>query len=155
MKSIIVCASVSHGNTKKVADAMSEVLDAPVLSPAQVRVEDLESCDLVGFGSGIYYQRFHPQLLRLVRSLPITRRGRAFIFATSGFSEPPFRRYTRSLRRLLERKGFDVRDAYQCRGFDTSLPFKLVGGVRRGRPDEQDIAGAREFAANLREHSSS
>ena len=35
MKSLIVCASKSHGNTRRVADRMAEVLDAEVVSPSR------------------------------------------------------------------------------------------------------------------------
>jgi hypothetical protein len=33
MKVLIVCVSVSNGNTRKVADAMADVLDARVIEP--------------------------------------------------------------------------------------------------------------------------
>jgi flavodoxin len=33
MKSLIICVSKSHGNTRRVADRMAEVLDAEVVNP--------------------------------------------------------------------------------------------------------------------------
>ncbi|MGB3985262.1 MAG: flavodoxin, partial [Limnochordia bacterium] len=38
---------------------------------------------------------------------------------------------------------------YGCRGFDTFGPFKLVGGIAKGHPNENDIAGAVKFFAGL------
>lgn len=35
MKAVIVCASVSHGNTRRVADTMARVLGAKVVSPEE------------------------------------------------------------------------------------------------------------------------
>ncbi|MFE2248691.1 NADPH-dependent FMN reductase family protein [Streptomyces lavendulae] len=55
MKTVIVCASVSHGNTGRVADSMAQVLDAKVVSPEQADLTELADADLVGFGSGVFY----------------------------------------------------------------------------------------------------
>ncbi|MFD3745534.1 flavodoxin family protein [Nocardia sp. NPDC058633] len=149
MKVIIVCKSVSHGNTQRVAEAMSQVLGGRIVAPADVDPAELAGCDLVGFGSGIYNMAFHPELRRFIAALPTGLQGTAFVFRTSGFAEPPFRRYTTTLTRSIERKGFDVVDTFGCRGFDTWLPLRLVGGIRKGHPDAADIAAARAFAENL------
>ncbi|MDT0451002.1 flavodoxin family protein [Streptomyces hesseae] len=150
MRAVIVCTSVSHGNTKRIADVMGRVLEARVVEPEQVDVAELAAYDLVGFGSGIFTQNVHPRLSRFVQSLPEGRYRKAFVFTTSGLPEPPFRPHTRSLVRLLERKGFDVSDTFQCRGYDTWLPFKLVGGIKKGRPDATDLEAARAFAEGLK-----
>ncbi|MCC3770009.1 flavodoxin family protein [Streptomyces sp. UNOC14_S4] len=150
MKAVIVCASVSHGNTKRVADVMGQVLGAAVVDPEHVDMAELAACDLVGFGSGIFSGRFHPRLREFVGSLPAGERGRAFVFATSGLPEVPFRPFTRPLVRLLQRKGFAVSDTFSCRALDTWLPFRLVGGINKGRPDVTDLAAARTFAEGLR-----
>ncbi|MFE1591205.1 flavodoxin family protein [Nocardia sp. NPDC058705] len=149
MKVTLVCKSVSHGNTQRVAEAMGQVLGARIVAPADIDPAELADCDLVGFGSGIFYQSFHPELRRFVASLPTRHQGKAFVFCTSGFAEPPFRRYVTALTESLERKGFDVVDAFDCRGLDTMLPFSLVGGVSKGHPDTTDLAAARAFAENL------
>ena len=39
MKALIVCVSVSHTNTKKVARAIAEVIHADVVEPEDVDVE--------------------------------------------------------------------------------------------------------------------
>jgi len=39
MKTLIVCLSVHHGNTKKIADAMAAVLDAEVIGPGDANGE--------------------------------------------------------------------------------------------------------------------
>lgn len=78
------------------------------------------------------------------------RRGAAFVFVTSGFPEGRRRLFSRPLVRVLEGKGFGVAGIFSCRGFDTFLPFKLVGGVRKDRPDAADLAAAHPFAEGLR-----
>ncbi|MDJ0460741.1 flavodoxin family protein [Streptomyces sp. H27-C3] len=142
-KALIICASVSHGNTRRVAELMGELLGAPVVEPEEV--DSTEGYDLIGFGSGIFLQKFHPRLREFVSSLP-RQQGRAFVFATSGLPAPRFG----PMVRLLEGKGFEVEDTFSCRGFDTWAPFKLVGGIRKGRPDNRDLAAARSFAKGLK-----
>ncbi|MEU9046624.1 MULTISPECIES: flavodoxin family protein [unclassified Kitasatospora] len=151
---------MSHGNTRRIAEAMGRVLSAPVVEPEQVDAAGLSGYDLVGFGSGIFTGQFHPRLRDFVRSVPERapegqRQGqgqgqRAFVFATSGLPELPVRPFTRPLVRQLERKGFEVAGAFSCRAFDTWLPFKLVGGINKARPDGDDLAAARAFAEGLR-----
>ncbi|MFD0268042.1 flavodoxin family protein [Streptomyces sp. NPDC127106] len=149
MKAVIVCTSVSHGNTRRVADTMARVLGAKVVSPEEADPEQLAGADLVGFGSGVFYGRPHPSLTGFVEALPAGR-GRAFVFATSGLPELPPASFTRPLVRRLEGKGFEVDGAFSCRAFDTWMPFKLVGGINKGRPHAQDLAAAAAFAERLR-----
>jgi flavodoxin len=141
VKSLIVCTSVSHGNTRRIAEVIGDVLGAAVVRPEEA---DPTGHELVGFGSGIYSGRFHPRLRDCVSSLP-QQQGRAFVFATCGI-HAPFGPMTR----LLMARGYDVVDTFACRGHDTWAPFKLVGGIHRGRPDDTDLAAARAFAERLK-----
>jgi flavodoxin len=150
MKTIIVCQSRSHGNTKKIADVIGGGLGARVVDPAEIDAAELSSYDCVGFGSGVRNMEFYPGLRKFVGSLPEQQRRKAFVFHTSGFPEPPFRRYQRNFTQLLEHKGFEVVDAFSCYGYDTFLPLMIVGGVRKGRPNAADLEAARAFAARLR-----
>ncbi|MFC9895781.1 flavodoxin family protein [Nocardia sp. NPDC127579] len=147
MKAVIVCTSVSHGNTKRVADVIGEVLDARVVTPDQA---ELDGYDLVGFGSGIFLGSFHADLREFVRTLPQVSGTKAFVFATSGFPDAGLQRFSRPMVEALGHKGFDVVGTYSCRAFDTYLPFKPVGGIRKGRPNAEDLAQARSWAEGLR-----
>jgi flavodoxin len=69
MKSLIVCVSISQGNTRRVADRMAEVLHADVVEPEAVDPDALGDYDLVGFGSGIYFNMVHARF-RLPAGLP-------------------------------------------------------------------------------------
>lgn len=150
MKTLIVCVSVSHGNTRKLADAMASVLHADVVEPEDVDVKSLATYDLVGFGSGIYGMAFHPRLTGLVDHLPKARPGaRAFVFNTRGGPELPFWSYTRRLTYALESSGYDVAGSFSCLGWDTWLPLRLIGGINRGRPSGRDLEAGRAFARGL------
>ncbi|RMI33418.1 flavodoxin family protein [Nocardia stercoris] len=149
-KAIIVCKSVSHGNTRKVAAVIGEVLGARVVDPADIQASDLTGYDLVGFGSGIFTGHFHQELREFVRSLPSGQAGAAFVFATSGFPDSGLTRFSRPLVKLVEEKGFRVIGTFSCRAFDTFAPFAIAGGIRKGRPDATDLDAARTFATTLR-----
>ncbi len=151
MKSLIVCVSKSHGNTRCVANRMAEVLDAEVVEPESVDVETLGEYDLVGFGSGIYYMSVDPRLRDLIRRLPDVDDVRAFTFFTSGARTIPLMDYNKPVRKQLESKGFEVIGSFSCRGFDTVGPFGFIGGINRGRPNDHDLDRAVAFAARLRE----
>ncbi|MCK5177141.1 MAG: flavodoxin, partial [Candidatus Aenigmarchaeota archaeon] len=55
----IICISIHHGNTKKIAKAMAKVLDADILEPANIDILSLDKYELIGFGSGIYGWKHH------------------------------------------------------------------------------------------------
>lgn len=146
MSVLIISLSKEHGNTQKVAEAMAGELDAEVVGPDQVDVDSLADHDLVGFGSGIRFGRHYSELLKLVARLPARPGRRAFIFSTSGFG---FRWWHSALRKRLLRKGFVIRDEFCCKALDTLGLLTLLGGVNKGRPNEQDLSDATAFARRL------
>ncbi|MDN5727327.1 MAG: flavodoxin family protein [Propionibacteriales bacterium] len=144
MTSLLVCVSVSHGNTRRIAEAMGAELSARIVEPEEVDAAEVARHDLVGFGSGIFTRSFHPRLRRFVAALPEGQQGRAFVIATSGFAPP-----VAPLERLLASKGFSVIDGFATRAWDTWFPFKPFGGLHKGRPDDDDLNAARTFARGL------
>jgi flavodoxin len=149
MKTLLVCLSVSHGNTRKVADAMAEVLGGDVRSPAEVDPDAVASYELVGFGSGIFGFAPHPGLTAFVDRLPDVAGTPAFVFATSGTGRILYRPFSTPLDAQLTSKGFRLVGSFCCRGFDTWLPLRLVGGMNKGHPDAGDLERARAFARDL------
>lgn len=155
MNALLVCASRSHGNTAKVARAMATELGARVIDVAECDPSRLADYDLVGFGSGIFGMSFDDELRRLVASLPQARGTNAFVFATSGFGRINERPFRRPLAAMLEAAGYRVIDSFCCRGLDTWLPLRVVGGINKGHPDDADLVRARDFAARLRDRAAS
>lgn len=156
MKAVIVCVSVSHGNTLRIAEAMARALGAKVVSPEEADPRELSTADLVEFGSGVFYGKLHPRLTDFVKALPAgrlpgRRDARAFVFATSGLPETPMTPFTRPLVRRLEERGFDADKGFTCRALDTWAPFKLLGGLNKRRPNADDLSDARAFAERLRD----
>jgi flavodoxin len=151
MKSLIVCVSTSHGNTRRVADRMAEVLHAEVVEREAVDLDTLGEYDLVGFGSGIFFTTAHPRLWRLVCRLPRVHGSRAFTFFTSGGPEVPLVGYSQPIRYVLALKGFCVLGSFSCRGLNTIGLLRLVGGYNKDRPNGGDLDRAAAFAARLGE----
>jgi flavodoxin len=150
MKTLIVVKSTHHQNTARVAQIFAEILQCDVASPDDVTPGQVAEYDLVGFGSGIYYGRFHSTIRKLVRSLPPTDKpGAAFLFSTSGL---PFLKplYHWPLRRRLNKLGYLLIGEFGCRGFDTWGPLCLLGGLNRKHPDEKDLVRARRFAEQIK-----
>ncbi len=150
MKTLIVCVSVSHGNTRRMAQAIGEELGAEVVDPERVRPASVPAYDLVGLGSGVYFETFHPRLWRFVVSLPKGNGTPVFLFATSGGPELWWRPASWGLTRLLRAKGYRVVGSFSCRGYDTWLPLRLVGGINKGMPGSVDVAAAKQFATVVR-----
>ena len=149
MKTMIVCVSVSNGNTSLVAQRLAKVLGAEVVEPEDVDLDELASCDLVGFGSGIYIMNTHSRLRDLIEALPRSEGQRAFVFATSGSPRLPFWDFLGPTVRAVEAKGLEVVDTFSCIGLDTVGPLRLIGGVNKGRPNERDLAAAERFGRSL------
>lgn len=150
-KTLLICKSVHHGNTARVADRIASVLGADIFPPEAVPYTSVDHYDLLGFGSGIYYGRFHDALWDWLRGLPenaISKKP-AFIFSTAGLSLF-WKHWHGSLKKELSRRGFDVIGDFHCRGFDSWGPLGIIGGINRRHPDERDLARAEAFARDLK-----
>jgi flavodoxin len=152
---LIITASAEGGSTMRIAKAVSEVLDARVVSPRQAAACELRSYGLIGFGSGIFDQKHHASLLEFVDHLPVLPGRKAFIFSTSGVArqvalngkiDDPHT----ALRERLRTKGFEIVGEFNCAGFNDNSFLKFFGGMNKGKPDAGDLERARAFAAALK-----
>jgi flavodoxin len=146
MKCAVIYVSVEHKNTEKVARSMAVALGADLVEAKNFDPASVTAYDLLGFGSGIFRGKFHAQLLKLVNELPQAS-SKAFIFSTSGFGKTS---YHADLRKVLEGKGYQVSADFSCKGWDTYGALKLLGGINKNRPNDNDLRLAREFAENLK-----
>lgn len=150
MKTLIVYISTHNGNTRKIAEAMAEELQADIFSADELKNLDVSAYDLVGLGSGVYFGRHHASIMNLAEKLRGAKNKRFFIFSTSGSPEGFFNGFNGPLKKRLSLKGARVVGAFNCPGFDNAAPFKYFGGKNKGRPNESDIAAAKSFAASLK-----
>lgn len=132
---------------------MKNTLKAELLKPKDVNMDNIAEYDLIGFGSGIYFQKHHKSLLKLVDKLPAMNK-KVFIFSTRGdflpFSDPL--KYHITLKNELLNKNFQVIGEFSCRGLSTYYRiFRIIGGINKGRPNSKDLEKANVFAENLKE----
>jgi flavodoxin len=148
---LIVLYSYHHNNTEKIAKVFAKVLDAQIKTPQQTNPHELQDYDLVGFGAGIDSGKHYKQLLDFADTLPQVNAKNAFIFSTAGLTSDKKRQKDHTkLREKLQSKGYTIIDEFQCKGFNTNVFLKYIGGMNKGRPNEEDLKHAQEFAQNLK-----
>lgn len=141
MKTAICYYSRHHGNTRRVLEAMALEGDVELIDVTTRQTVRLESYDCVGFASGIYAFAFHPAVADFARQyLP---QGKPVFFACTygGLrgSGP------KAVAEIAREKGCPVLGEFHCKGYDTFGPFRMVGGIAKGRPNIRDLENARRF----------
>ena len=145
MNTAIAYYSQHHGNTKKLLDAIAAEYAVTLIDVTDQPDADLSSFDRIGFASGIYFSSFARQLLAFADAhLPEGRD--VFYIYTHG---APVGGFLKGIRKIAGRKHCRELGTYHCLGFDTFGPFRLVGGVAKGHPTEEEIAGAVKFYQGL------
>ena len=144
MKSVIVTASVHHGNTRKVVDAIANEFEVDVIDATKVKEKDLSGYDLIGFASGVYGFNLHQSIINFA-SVNLPANKKIFLLTTSAMNKD----FSQSFMQAIENKHAEVVGKFSCHGYNTFGPCKLVGGTSKGHPDETDIANAIEFYKGL------
>ena len=145
MKTAILYYSEHHGNTKKLLDAIAAKNDVDLIDVTKAGSADLAGYDRIGLASGVYYANFAKQLIAFAQEhLPEGKD--VFYIYTHGAPKGDF---LKGIRQVTEAKQCKEIGAYRCMGFDTFGPFKLVGGIAKGHPTEEETAGAVSFYGGL------
>ena len=143
MRKVIVYASVHHGNTEKLVKNIAKECQVDLIDAIKQPDTDLSSYDIIGFASGIYFTKFHQSILRSAKkNLPDDKK--IFLICSYGGSAN-----YKSIEQILNQKHSKVIGKFGCKGYDTFGPFKLVGGIAKGHPDEADIKNAVAFVKGL------
>lgn len=145
MKTAIVYYSKHHENTKKLLDAIAAKQNATLIDVTRTKNADLTAYDAVGFASGVYYSKFHKSVLEFAKqNLPDGKP--VFFLYTCGAKKEG---YTRAIAQIADGKHAKILGEYGCLGFDTFGPFKLIGGMAKGHPDQNEIDAAVKFYCGL------
>ncbi len=145
MKTVIIYYSKHHGNTKKLLDAIEQEHEVALIDAIEKAEVNLTGYDRIGFASGIYYSSFAKQLLSFA-SVNLPPEKDVFFISTCG---APRSSYFDAIRKVTKEKGCRELGTYQCLGFDTFGPFKMVGGIAKGHPTKEEIQGAVGFYKKL------
>ena len=143
MKIAIIFASVHHGNTRKVVEQIAQNNDVDLIDATQVKEKDLSEYDRIGFASGIYYGKFHKSVLNFGSFNQQENKEVVLICTHVGSSA------YQSIETIIKDKHCNVIGKFSCKGYDTFGPFKLVGGIAKGHPNEKDLTAAMEFYQSL------
>lgn len=143
MRKAIVYTSVHHGNTEKLVKRIAEECQVDLIDAIKQMNADLNDYDMIGFASGIYYSKFHQSILKFSEE-NLSADKKVFLICTYGESAN-----YKSIEQILDKKRSKVIGKFGCRGYDTFGPFKLVGGIAKGHPNEEDIKNAVEFVKVL------
>ena len=147
---LIICQSIHHGNTMKVAKVIAEELNADIKKPFEIKPGDINKYDVIGFGSGIYEMTFHESLLKLVKKFSCMKNKKAFIFSTKWISPTIFNH--KQIKILLLEKKFKILSEFSCKGLATYLwAGDVFGGLNKKRPNEKDLKKAKKFALKIKD----
>lgn len=144
-KAIIVYASTHHGSTRKLVEEIAAHYDIDQIDATQTSCTDLSGYDLIGFASGIDFGKFYPSVEEfLQRNLPENKQV-FFLYTCAKTSS----RFTETMKKAAISKGAAVLGEYGCKGFNTYGPWKLIGGMNKNHPSEDELREAVQFFASL------
>lgn len=141
MKTAIIYYSKHHGNTKKVLDAIASKNEVTLINVLENPTTDLSEYDCIGFASGIYYSKFHKTLLEYAKKYMPEGKKTFFIYTYGAKKDG----YTKAISEAVSQHNAEVLGEFGCFGFNTFGPFKLIGGIAKGHPDNTDMDKAISF----------
>ena len=123
------------GNTKRLAEAVAQAVGAEAL-PISVPVT--EQADILFLGNSYYAFTIDPEVRNFIRSLDPSKVGRIVNFGSAAMLNSTYKK----VKAEADKAGIpmDVRE-FHCKG-----EFK---GVRKGKPDAEDLKAAAAFAAGI------
>ncbi len=146
MKTAVCYYSRHHGNTRMVLEAMAGEGDVDLIDVTTRQTVRLEGYDCIGLASGIYAFDVQKAVTDFARQYLPQGKPVFFVYTYGGIRG----RGAKSLAEIARQKGCPVLGEFSCKGYDTFGPFKLIGGISKGRPSAQDLEKARNFFQNLR-----
>ena len=120
------------GNTKKLAEAIAETLGVeplPISEPVDEKV------DILFLGNSYYAFSIDPEVAEFIRSLDKNKVGKIVNFGSAAMLNSTLKKVKKQAEKVSI--PVDERD-FHCKG-----EFK---GLHKGKPDDEDVAGAAAFA---------
>lgn len=145
MEALIIYYSKYKENTKRIAEIIAEVIGAELIKSENLNAIETANYDLIGFGSGVYDQKQHQSIFEAIEKLDLKNKN-CFVFSTSAAG---IEMYNKNAIDLLTAKGAVVKGSFSCKGFYTNKLLKMIGGVSKGHPNNNDLTNAKNFAKKL------
>ena len=134
MKSLIIYASHHHGNTEKLVRNLASRYDITLVNADKVDDIDFDGYDLIGFASGLDFGRFYPSVTDIAAKLPA---GKA-VYAVYTCARDNAA-YGSQIEEIALSKGCRYLGKFCCKGYNTYGPLRLIGGMNKRHPDENDL----------------
>lgn len=145
MKTVIVYCSTHHGNTRRLVEAIAKTNEVTLVDVVAHPEEDLSGYDRIGIASGIAFGKYYPQMMTFIeKNLPSNKD--VFFIHSAG---DPRENHRNTVKAIADQRGCKTLGTYFCKGFDTFGPFKLIGGINKQHPTEEEIQDAVRFYQNL------
>jgi flavodoxin len=123
------------GNTKRLAEAVAEAVGTEAL-PLSSSIED--PVDILFLGNSYYAFSIDPEVRNFIRSLDKSKVGKIVNFGSAAMLNSTYKK----VKAEADKVGIPVDEReFHCRG-----EFK---GVHKGRPNEEDLKAAAEFAKKI------
>ena len=148
MKKIcIVYDSMHNMNTEKLVLSLKENYNnVDIIKVNNFDINAIDNYPKIGLASGIYWGRFSKNIEELLDKILDSDVKNLFFIYTSGIGKV---RYEKKLIKRLEEKNKICLGIFSCKGFDKYGPFKLIGGINKGKPNEKDIQNLIKFFENI------
>ena len=122
------------GNTKKLAEAISQVVNVEAKTVDEPLTEDV---DILFLGSAVYAAGIDSRIKEFIKGIDVNV-GEVVNFSSAALIESTYSQ----VKKEVEAKGLKMSEKeFHCRG-----AFKFV---HRGRPNEKDLKDAQEFAKSI------
>lgn len=141
MKTAICYYSRHHGNTLKVAQAMALEGEVDLIDVTTRQAVRLEGYDCIGLASGIYGFEFQKAVVEFARQYLPQGKPVFFLYTYGGAKGTG----AKAVAEVAREKDCPILGEFSCKGFDTFGPFKMIGGIAKGHPDQKDLENARAF----------
>lgn len=141
MKTAICYYSRHHGNTLKVAQAMALEGEVDLIDVTTRQAVRLEGYDCIGLASGIYGFEFQKAVVEFARQYLPNGKPVFFLYTYGGAKGTG----AKAVAEVAREKNCPILGEFSCKGFDTFGPFKMIGGIAKGHPDQKDLENARTF----------
>ena len=122
------------GNTKKMAEALSETVGVEALTVDNPLTEDV---DILFLGSAVYAAGVDAKVKEFIENIDVNV-GKIVNFSSAALIESTYKQ----VKKIAENNNLTMaEEEFHCRG-----AFKLV---HRGRPNNNDLRNLQEFAKNI------
>ncbi len=152
MKTLVVYFSNHHLNTLKLVEFLDGEVGFDKLELRENRdvseLElDIDQYDRVIFASGVYYGKLAKEIYDFARLYKDSLANKdVATIATAGLESVD---YIKEFEEEISELGIKLKGKFQCRGYCTYGPLKLIGGFSINHPDKEDFDKLLEFYRNL------